>query len=156
MAELRRLGGGIKKSSAPIKRLGSSIGKIRREPLAFVAEEPNPLEGVKPGKTPEEKITRELSAFGQAFRDAAKNEAAAMHHALEGYGAEYFVMVFRDADQATAFLRKIEYPDAKAVYVDGTIVAELLKIELPESKVPLPKKLKAHRDPKLAKLTRLR
>jgi hypothetical protein len=146
-------------SPGPLRRIGSGslkrIGpkpRAKREILGFVPEEPDPMVGIKPGKAHEEKITRELSQFGKAFREAAKQEAAAMHHSLEGYGAEYFVMVFRDKHQATAFLQAIKYPEPKDVYVDGPMVAEIIGVELPEALVPPPKPLRRVHDKRLANL----
>ena len=147
----------LKRSTKPLLRSGGlqrSPKKMmlrNREPLEFVKAEPNPLSG-KPTKNQEQKFTRELDEYGKAFRDAAKKEQAATDHAMEGYGADYFLMVFRDSRQATGFLHAIGYPDAKDVFVDGTIVADLLDVKLPEPVAPLPKKLKTVKQTTLVNL----
>lgn len=148
---MKRLNG-IKPSGATAMRAMGGIRKAKREPLAFVPEEPDPLAGVKPAKNMEVKFKRELSAFGQAFRDSMKNEAAATYAEKVGYGAEYFVVVFQDADQATAFLRNAGYPEPKDVFIDGPMLAEAMGVEIPASLVPPPRKLKKVQDKKLAAL----
>jgi len=124
----------------------------KRMPLDFVPAEPDPLAGVPDGAPPEVQIKRELDAFGKAFREAAKKEAADSYHEKEGYGAECIMLVFQDADQATAFLRRAEYPGAKEVFVDGVLLAELLGIPLPAPIVGPPKPIKIKQDPKLVRL----
>jgi hypothetical protein len=49
----------------------------------------------------------------------------------------HFVVCFADGDAATTFLQKVGYPDASAIFVDGHVLAGLLKIELPKPKFRL-------------------
>lgn len=154
MAKLARTTIAITKAGkTAIARVGPSLVRgNQRRPLDFVPERPNPLEGLADSKSLEEKSARELDAFGKAFREAVKQESAAAAHELEGYGSEYFVCVFRDAAQATSFLKAIKYPDPYDVFVDGPMVADLAGIKIAEPLMPLPKKLKVHHDKKLLPL----
>lgn len=145
----------------PMGRLGSKLSardaiplKAKRVPLTFVPEQPNPLaklKGAKPTKTKAEGMKRELDAVGKAFREAAKNTSKLALHELSGYGAEAFLVVFEDSDQATAFLRAMKYPHPKDVFVDGTILADILSVKLPAAKAAV-KKLKSVQNPKLTRL----
>lgn len=138
-------------SAKPLKVIGRKLTQPTRKPLDFVPDEPNPLVGLPDAKNLEDKCAQELDAIGKAFRQAAKDESAAAAHELEGYGSEYFVCVFADAAQATAFLKAIKYPDPYDVFVDGTIIAELVGAELPAARATI-KKLKPKQDKKLLAL----
>jgi hypothetical protein len=142
----------LKRLNVGLKRIGGGISKIKRTPLTFVPEQPNPLACLPQQPTMEKQFEREMDAFSVSFRVAAKKEAADTAHAFSEYGAECFVMVFQDAPQATAFLKHIGYPVPKDVFVDGTIVAEILGVPLPASTVEPPKRIKLTQDKKLAKL----
>jgi len=137
--------------SRKIAGLASKPAKLRRTPLNFVPEEKDALAGVKPGKTQEETLKRELDSVGKAFREASKKISEDQKHHFVGLGTEYFLMVFHDADQATAFLKAIGYPAPKDCFVDGPMVADLMGITLPK---PLyeHKKLKTLRNPRLTDL----
>lgn len=124
-----------------------------RQLLAFVPDEPNPMVGVVSGKTPEETLKRPIDAVGEAFRKAAKDSRQKELHMHSGYGAEYAVVVFQDNEQTNEFFRAIGYPEPKDVYIDGLVLAELLKVKLPEPKVQM-KKLKAIHNPKLTRLAK--
>jgi hypothetical protein len=134
---------------APLKRTGVTLTKpinrkiLRRPLLDFVPKAADPLAGVQPGKTQDVTFKRELDAVGQSFRDAAKKTTQTELHTHSGYGAEYSVIVFEDRDQVTAFFRAIGYPEPKDVFIDGTVVADILNIELPPLKAAPQKRLKA-------------
>lgn len=147
------------RSKAPeLKRLDAALKKTATSPLlrsrpllGFVKAEPNPVASIKADAT--QPYKKELDAVGLAFRAASKSIGAYQHHELSGYGSEYFCMIFQDAAQATAFLKGIGYPEPKDVYVDGLVVAELLKVKLPDAQVQ-PRKLKAIHNPKLTRLAK--
>lgn len=141
---------------SPLKGLGTgtglkSLGK-QKEPLAFVPSSPNPLANM--GKKPrnkEEEFKDTIDEIGKAFRAQAKGEKE--RYQDSGYAANYICVVFPDATQTNAFLEAVGYPDPTAMYVDGTMLADLLGWELPETEEvvkPLPK---VH-NPKLAALAR--
>jgi hypothetical protein len=122
-------------------------GKV---PLSFVTDEPNPLQDLDTrGLNNQERRKKELDAVGQAFSKASKQIAA--RNVDQGYGVESCLLVFHDADQVTAFLRGVGYPDVMAQYVDGTILADILRIALPEPKVQITKLKRTH-NPRLTQL----
>jgi hypothetical protein len=145
---LRRTGGGLGIHASKPKLMKISHRRL----LDFVPEQPNPHADLPHALTLENKCDQEVSAFGKAFRKAAKDEAAAAAHELEGYGAECFVCVFTDAAQATSFLKAVGYPEPYDVFVDGPLLAELLKVKINASLVAAPKKLKIHHDKKILPL----
>jgi hypothetical protein len=129
-------------------RIAKTFG--RQPPLSFVADEPNPIKGLDTrGLNNEQRRKKELDAVGQAFSKASKQITA--QHKDVGYGVDYCVLVFRDAGQVTAFLQGVHYPDPQAHYVDGTILADILHVALPEPKVAL-SKLKRTHNPRLTQL----
>ena len=62
-------------------------------------------------------------------------------------------MVFQDNEQVNAFLEALGYPEPKDVYIDGPLLAELLKVKLPPP-IVTQKKLKATHNPKLTRLAK--
>jgi hypothetical protein len=139
----------LKRTEARLQRLNGSKAKVQRLALDFVPSAENPLCGIKPSGTNEQQRKQELDAIGQAFSKASKQISG--RDKLTSYGVDYCVLVFRDADQVDAFLRAVGYPDPKAHYVDGTILADILQIALPAPKVVIPK-IKRTQNPRLTKL----
>lgn len=135
-----------------IPRLSRPIKSIRPL-LSFVSDEPNPIVDIEKDGTADVVLKREIDAVGKAFRNAAKDSRTKELHELAGYGAEYAVVVFQNSDQATAFFEAVGYPEPEDVYIDGLHLAELLKVQLPKSDVPI-KKLKQVHNPKLTRLAK--
>ena len=139
----------LKKSTGPRK-----LVRTNKKILDFVPDEPNPLEGKNlDAKTQDQKLKKQIDAVGLAFRAAAKSSHTQMLHELTGYGAEYCVLVFEDSLQVTAFLREVGYPEPKDVYIDGTVLAQILGVELPPPSVER-KRLKTVHNPKLTRLAK--
>ena len=136
------------KRAMPLEKTKRPVLRRTRELLAFVDEEPNPLQGFQPSKTQEQTLNRQIDAVGLAFRAAAKLSKAAGAHEHAGYGADYCVVVFQDNKQCNAFLEECGYPEPLDCFVDGLVLAEILKIKLPDAIVGQ-KKLKAIHNPKL-------
>lgn len=123
-----------------------------REPLGWVPHVDDPVKGAKKGKTIEETVKIENEVTYKAFMDAAKQDRKNQAHQEEGYGAEYFVVVFQDGKQASHFLKAAGYPDYLDTFIDGTILAEILKVKLPASTVE-PRKLRRTHDASLTSLS---
>jgi hypothetical protein len=131
------------------KPLSRTKMKQRRQLLAFVDGEPNPLDGLDKSGSNEQRRKKELDAVGQAFSKASKQ--ISKRYAYAGYGVDYCVLVFHDCDQVDAFLRGVGYPEPKEHYVDGTILADILGVALPAPKVEIAK-LKRTQNPRLTRL----
>ncbi len=119
----------MNRTSGPGRLIGTD------EPLAFIEAAANPIKQPPTG-TEEEKQEQTLVQVRNGFVARAKEEA---HRFQETTRTDYYVvMVFEHGDQVNAFLRQSGYPDANAMFVDGTIVAEKLGMKLP----PTPFRLK--------------
>ena len=119
----------LKRLDAGIKRLAGSIPKSRKKPLAFIPPEPDPMLGISEGKTNEELIGNEVKAVESSIM--ARLKADAKRKEIATSAEYYFVVCFEDSNQASTFLKALKYPDDNAAFIDGTILAEILKIELP-------------------------
>lgn len=146
--------------NSKLKRLGGGIGprkfKVMKPLLHFAPDaRENPMGRVKlNGKdTPDVKLKKEIDAVGLAFRAAAKSSQAKMAHEDEGYGAEYAVVVFQNAEQCTTFFEELGYPEPYDVFIDGQVLAQMLKVKLPDAPITQ-RKLKAIHNPKLTRLAK--
>ena len=109
---------------------------------------PDPFANLPAQPTNEKVYSAEFQAIKAAFRKQEK-EALARYKAV-GEGSDNFCVVFESGAQAEVFLRTIGYPDLDNVFIDGTILAQLLSIRLPKPEI----KIKPIRKPdqKLARL----
>lgn len=127
---LKRLSG-IKprKGSSGLKKLGAK--KVIAAPLAFLEKaNPDDVTADTTGMTQEQAIDASVQILGTTMSQRMKMERERKKAATTA--DDYFVMCFQEGTQATAFLKAIGYPEIYASFVDGTIVAKLLDIELPE------------------------
>ena len=115
-------GGGLKRTTS----------KRHATPLAFVRDcNVNPLADVPEGLTAEQKFKADMNALNKGLSGGIKLQMAAFR---ELQRMDYhFVMCFEQGQQSIAFLRAIGYNQTEATFVDGTIVAKLLGIEIPKS-----------------------
>jgi len=132
------------------RRLNRSI---KRLPLTFVDAAPDPLANAQPNKSPEVSLASELKALksGIQQRIAKDND----RRRAAGDADDHFVMVFETGQQAAVFLRAIGYQWPEEAYVDGTIVADILGIELPAAPTK-PRQLKKIHDQSLTRLVNRR
>jgi hypothetical protein len=138
----------------PLKGLGTGTGLRTgaKKEFGFYKSPASPLSGAADrAPTREAKLKTELDEVGKAFRAQAKGEKERYEEA--GYGANYVVMVFPDAQQTNAFMEAIGYPDPEAMFVDGTLVADLLGWELPATEQVVKRNPSVH-NPKLTELAR--
>ncbi len=122
---------------------------VKRLPLRFVEPAPDPLGGLPANPSPEKALGNELRAVKTGIqqrldRDHERRRAA-------GDADDHFVMVFETGAQARAFLLAIGYQWPEEAFIDGTIVADILGIELPRSEHK-PRELKKIHDPSLTRL----
>ena len=122
---------------------------IKRLPLTWIKPSPDPLANVKPSKSPEKALANELQAVKSGIRDriAKDNE----RRRAAGDADDHFVVVFETGAQASAFLRGIGYRWPDEAFVDGTIVADMLGIEIPKASAK-PRELKKIHDQSLTRL----
>jgi hypothetical protein len=117
----------LKKLERPsLKKL--SLG-ITKPPLGFIEPADDPIRRVPKDLTPEEQFKQTMNALGQGLSGALQKQAA--QHKERGKTDYYIVVCFEHGTQADAFMRATGYQDYEAQFVDGTILAKLLKIELP-------------------------
>lgn len=109
--------------------------EIRAEPLKFIEDAPNPLAGMPEAKT-EEELTDVQKALRAGF--IARSKAEKFRRDETTRTDFFFCVVFEHGDQAKAFMKHWGYPDPDAQFVDGTILAKAMGIELP----PTPFRLK--------------
>lgn len=138
MAELKRTDTAIQ-----IKKIG-----MRKAELKFVQPAVDPLRGIELNGTPEQNAETEVKAVKSGFAQRAAQEQERFQQTTRT--DYYFAVVFEDGGQANAFLKAVGYPTADALFVDGTILADILKIEIPQAEFKL-RPLKAP-DAKLARL----
>jgi len=124
---------------------------IKRLPLTWIDPAPDPLDGLKPSKSPEKALAGELQAVKSGIRDriAADN----VRRRAAGDADDHFVMVFETGEQASVFLRAIGYRWPDEAFIDGTIVADMLGIAIPKA-AHKPRELKKIHDQSLTRLVR--
>jgi hypothetical protein len=127
--------------SGGMKRL-DSVRKLGMRPaLGFIGPAPDPITSADPDAPPEVQENAAMSDVLRGFKERAKAEA--IRFAETTRTDYYFCVVFEHGDQANAFLRKCGMPDQEGMFIDGTMLAKALDIELP----PSPFKLRALRSP---------
>ena len=116
-----------------LQRLNRNLTRLKtnRKPLGFLKPVPDPMLGMTPAETNEASINNEVKAVKTAIGERLKIDAA--RKKLATAADDYFVVAFESGTQATAFLRALNYPDLTAAFIDGTILADHLKIELPKA-----------------------
>ncbi len=125
---LKRLSG-IKKPAGGkgLRKLGKTIGAA---PLPFIDKvDPKVVTADTEGMSQEQAIDASVQVLGTTMSQRMKMERERKKAATAA--DDYFVICFQEGAQATAFLKAIGYPELYASFVDGTIVAKLLDIELP-------------------------
>jgi hypothetical protein len=130
----------LKRLDTGIKRLAGGIPKRTKKPLAFIPPSPDPMIGLPEGKTNEESIGNEVKAVESSIM--ARLKADAKRKEIATSAEYYFVVCFEDGNQASTFLKALKYPDDNAAFIDGTILADILNIEL-----PVAEKMKPLREP---------
>lgn len=132
--------------AAPAKRL---------LPLSVFAGVPDPLSDRKTGNPQADveiqlgELHEALSDSAQGYRDRMKNESDRFKLATSG--GFYFVACFETAEQCDAFLAGAGMAEP-TVMIDGRVLADKLKIEIPAS--PLRKPPMRKPDARLAALVR--
>ena len=121
---------------------------ISRTPLYFLDDARDPLKGIPKDLAPEDQFKANMNALGQGLSGALQKQQ--QQHKERGRSDYYIVVCFEHGDQADAFMKATSYPDVEAQFVDGTILAKLLSIELPAAPYRPPKLRKP--DQTLAKL----
>jgi hypothetical protein len=133
-----------------LKRLEPrKLSRAKKKPLTFIQPALDPTLALPDvGGNAETQIREEVDVvkIGMVERMKADNQRKKLATAAD----DYFVLAFESGDQATAFLRAIGYPSDADRFIDGTIVAEQLKIKLPAA--PKQHKLKSDHDRKLTRL----
>jgi hypothetical protein len=124
----------VRRDVAGPKRLDKS--GIHRAPLSFIEPAPNPLAGLDKSGTPEEALTAEQRALREGFIARSKAEAVRFSETLRT--DYYFCVVFEHGDQAAHWLREVGYRNAQSQFIDGTVLAKEMGIDLP----PTPFKLR--------------
>ena len=139
----------------PIKRLMTTTmkrierGKITRVPLMFLKAARDPFLGLKEQATHEANMKAEVGAIHNAMVDRLRQDQ--QRKKLAGAADDNFTVCFETGEQATAFLRALGYREFNECFIDGLILAELLKIELPQAKA----KIKPLKSTHPASMTRL-
>lgn len=124
-----------------MKRLDTSMRLGMKPSLGFIAPAADPIGPADPEATSEQKENAAMSDVLRGFKERAKAEAIRF---AETTRTDYYLcVVFEHGDQANAFLRGAEMPDQNSMFIDGTILAKALNIELPKS----PFKLRALKSP---------
>jgi hypothetical protein len=152
---LKRLNTGIKqREGGGLKRLDPNAMKKRREAAKALDFVPNVREDViadvdDEALTPEEANAERMELLddalngnkpvtdGSTIKADLKRQRDA--YANQGKTDYYGVICFADGDALTEFLKKVDYPDPEATFIDGYILAARLGIELPRPKFQLQK-----------------
>lgn len=119
------------KPTAPMKTMTMQRRLGMRPALAFLDPSGDPIRPADPDATPEAQENAAMSDVLRGFKERAKAEA--LRFAETTRTDYYFCVVFEHGDQANAFLRAAGYPDQTTMFVDGTMLAKALDIELPPS-----------------------
>lgn len=126
---LRTIGGkGLKALGGRMAGLSGKPLRTRRT-LAFVEKAPDPMRDMAPADTAEQQINGEVEAVRIGIVERMKKDAARKKAAVAA--DDYFVVAFESGEQATAFLRAVRYDKPDDAFIDGTMLAKLLNIELP-------------------------
>ena len=131
----------LKRLGKNLKRVGTGIKKLERKrmtkhvPLSFLKPAPSPWRGFKEREKNEDNMRAEVEAVHSAMVDRLKQDQA--RKKLATASDDYFTVAFESGEQVDAFLRAVGYPQFKDAFVDGLILADLLKIELPVPKAKL-------------------
>lgn len=125
---------------------------IIRKPLQSVPEAPDPIKGhVDYTGDIESDAAEELGAVEIGFRQRMKEEAERVNSTT---GSDfYFVAVFDDGDQVSAFLKAAGLIGGGDLFIDGRKLADAMGIELPVSQVTARKPKIGKPDAKLTRLT---
>jgi hypothetical protein len=127
--ERREDGGGPKRLSKKPARLGTDI---KRNPLSFIEPAPNPMQGlVTKGRDAEDYMADEVNRLQEGFLARAKAERFRFSETTRS--DYYCTIVFEHGDQRAEFLKQAGYRETDPYFVDGTILAAALGIELPPS-----------------------
>jgi hypothetical protein len=123
------------KPLAPVGKLAKLPKPVAiRKALDSVPNAPDPIKGkVDYTGDIEADAAAELGAVEIGFRERMKEEAERFKGAT---GSDfYFVAVFDDGDQATAFLKGAGFTGGGDLFIDGRKLADAMGIELPASQV---------------------
>lgn len=147
----------LQRISKPLTRLQPTarMSHATRKPLAFLPPEADPLRFLGEAENNEKAVNAEVQELRKAIVSKSKL-AQTMKDAKarldrDTAADDYFVLCFETGEQAVAFLRAIGYKHTADRFIDGTIIAELLKIELPKPTARM-KLLKTDHDQKLVSL----
>ncbi len=110
---------------------------------------PDPLEGLPESRSPEKALGNELRAVKTGIQQRLERDQERRRAA--GDADDHFVMVFETGAQARAFLLAVGYQWPDEAFIDGTIVADILGIELPKAEHKA-RELKKIHDPSLTRL----
>lgn len=110
---------------------------------------PDPLADVDYTQGVEGSAKEELSATLTAFKDRAKQEQKRFELATDS--EFWFAVGFQSRDQKEAFLKALEWLKYGDKYLDGTLIARQMDIEIPQVRLS---NVKNKRDKKLAPLVR--
>jgi hypothetical protein len=100
-----------------------------RKPLSFIQPAPDPMRGMPEQETNEKSIMAEVEAVKIGMVERLKQDAKRKKLAVST--EDYFVVAFESGEQALAFLNAVGYPFPQDRFIDGTILAEGLKVKLP-------------------------
>jgi hypothetical protein len=132
-----KVSGGLKEMEVG----GIAKRRLLNSALDFVQNEEDVLADLPEDLSPEEahvaRMERLDDALNQKTTIKADLKRQGEAHKEQGRTDYHFVVCFADNEAATEFLRKLGYPQADAIFVDGHVLAGLLNIELPKPKFRL-------------------
>ncbi len=139
-----------KAAGKPLVRPGDKK-LVKRKPLSFIENAPDPLDPDKlqDRETAEAEIKDEVKAVKVGIVERLKADQKRKEASV---GADYyFSVVFEDGGQAMAFLKAIGYPYPADSFIDGLILSDLMKVEIPKATM-LPKEIDDKHDKELTGL----
>ncbi|WP_439398676.1 hypothetical protein ACRQ5Q_15045 [Bradyrhizobium sp. PMVTL-01] len=140
---------GLKGPGGPLKKIdrdGLERRRAMNKALDFVqGETQDVLAKIDEDATPEEQTAEVIGKLDAALNpekqaqikaDLKRQKDAYVNQGANDY---YCVVVFAEGAAVTEFLRKAGYGDTSATYVDGHVLAQGLKIDLPKPQFKLQK-----------------